>query len=35
MGLGSVNSWGALPREEYRIHAADRSFTFVIKPVLN
>ena len=35
MGLGSINSWGALPREEYRIHASDRSFTFVIKPVHN
>lgn len=33
MGLGCVNSWGALPREEYRIHPADYTFSYTLKPV--
>ena len=33
MGLGCIDSWGALPREEYRLHYADRSFTLLIEPV--
>ena len=35
MGLGCVNSWGAWPREEYRIPAAEYDFFFVIRPVNN
>jgi beta-galactosidase len=35
MGLGCVNSWRALPREEYLLRPADRTVTFVISPVLN
>ncbi len=33
MGLGCVNSWGALPLDEYRLHYGDYEFTFVIQPV--
>ena len=33
MGLGCVNSWGAWPREEYRVPYQDYDFTFVIRPV--
>jgi beta-galactosidase len=33
MGLGCVNSWGAWPREEYRVPYQDYDFTFVIKPL--
>ncbi len=33
MGLGCVNSWGKLPRDEYRIPYGDYEFTFLIKPV--
>ncbi len=32
-GVGGTNSWGALPLEKYRVHFADRTFHFVIKPV--
>ena len=32
-GLGCVNSWGAWPREEYRLPYKDYDFTFAIKPV--
>ena len=32
MGLGCVNSWGALPREEYFVKYADRRFTFTLIP---
>lgn len=35
MGVGSINSWGALPLEEYRIAAGEYSFTFVISPLWN
>jgi len=33
MGLGCINSWGALPLPEYRIPYQDYEFTFVIRPV--
>ena len=32
MGLGCVNSWGALPREEYFVKYADHRFTFTLIP---
>ncbi len=35
MGVGSINSWGALPLDQYLIPAAEREFTFVIRPVSN
>lgn len=35
MGLGCVHSWGALPREEYLIPAAEYEFFFVLRPVNN
>ncbi|MBP5323657.1 MAG: DUF4981 domain-containing protein [Bacteroidaceae bacterium] len=31
-GLGCVNSWGAWPRDEYRMKYGDWSYTFVIAP---
>ena len=33
MGLGCVNSWGAMPLEEYMLPYGDYGFTFVISPV--
>ena len=33
MGLGCVNSWGALPLEKYMVPYQDYSFKFVIRPV--
>ena len=33
LGLGCVNSWGAWPRSEYRLHYKDYDFTFAIKPL--
>ena len=35
MGLGCINSWGAWPREEYMIPAAEYDFFFVLRPVNN
>ena len=35
MGLGCVNSWGALPLEPYRIPYANYEFSFIMKPVKN
>lgn len=35
MGLGCINSWGAIPRKEYLIPAGEYTFSFVIRPVLN
>ncbi len=32
-GLGSINSWGALPLEKYRLGYENREYTFVIKPL--
>ena len=34
MGLGSINSWGALPVEKYRLLEKDYSFIFKITPKL-
>ena len=33
-GLGGINSWGAIPLEQYRLPYADRTFTFVLSPVV-
>ena len=33
MGLGCVNSWGSLPREEYQIPYENREFKFVLRPL--
>lgn len=33
MGLGCVNSWGAIPLPAYRLPYGDYSFTFILKPV--
>lgn len=33
-GLASEDSWGALPRPEYRLPYGDYSFNFVIKPLV-
>ena len=35
MGLACVNSWGALPREEYRVKAQPYEFRFEIRPINN
>lgn len=35
MGLGCVNSWGALPLKQYRVPYAERTFTFFIRPITN
>lgn len=35
MGLGCVNSWGALPLEAYRLPYGDYEFTFVMTPTLS
>ena len=33
MGLGCVNSWGALPLEKYRLPYGDYTFTFLLTPL--
>lgn len=33
MGVGCINSWGRLPREEYRLPYEDREFKFVLRPL--
>ncbi len=33
MGLGCINTWGALPIEKYRIPFNDYEFTFIVEPV--
>ena len=33
MGLGCIDSWGALPLDQYMIHYGDYTFTFVMTPV--
>ncbi len=33
MGLGCVNSWGALPLEQYRIPYGDYEFSFIMRPI--
>ena len=35
MGVGGINSWGTIPLDQYLIPAAEREFTFVIRPVGN
>ncbi len=35
MGVGGIDSWGAMPLEQYRIPAAPREFRFVLRPVVN
>jgi beta-galactosidase len=35
MGLGGIDSWGALPLEKYRLNAAEREFHFILRPVNN
>lgn len=35
MGVGGINSWGTLPLDAYLIPAAEREFTFVLRPVNN
>ncbi|MDE5997407.1 MAG: DUF4981 domain-containing protein, partial [Muribaculaceae bacterium] len=35
MGLGCVNSWGAVPRSEYMLPYGEYSFTFTMKPVFH
>jgi len=32
-GLGCVNSWGAIPRPEYRLPYKDYDFAFVVRPI--
>ena len=32
-GVGGINSWGALPMEDYRVHPAEYDFRFVLRPV--
>ena len=32
MGLGCVNSWGALPRPEYTLPYQDYEFNFTLRP---
>ncbi len=33
MGLGCVDSWGAIPREEYLLPFGDYEFTFIMQPI--
>lgn len=33
MGLGCINTWGALPMEKYRIPYDDYEFSFIVEPV--
>ena len=33
MGLGCLNSWGAIPRREYMLKYKDYEFTFLMKPI--
>ena len=35
LGLGCVNSWGAMPLKEYQLPYGDYSFTFIMKPVFH
>lgn len=32
-GLACVNSWGATPLDQYKLHYGDYSYSFVIEPV--
>jgi beta-galactosidase len=33
MGLGCINTWGALPLEKYRLHYGDYEFSFIMRPL--
>ena len=33
MGVGGVNSWGALPLKDYRLPYQDYEFSFLLQPV--
>lgn len=35
MGVGGIHSWGTLPLDQYLVPAAEREFTFVLRPVKN
>lgn len=35
MGLGCIDSWAALPREEYRIQPREMTFSYTIRPIEN
>jgi len=35
MGVGGVQSWGAVPRQEYMIPFAPYTFVFLLSPVTN
>jgi len=35
MGLGCINSWGAIPLDKYLLHYGDYTFSFMIEPVKN
>ncbi|MDE3145443.1 MAG: DUF4981 domain-containing protein [Bacteroidota bacterium] len=35
MGLGCINSWGALPIDKYRMHYGNYEFSFVMEPIVN
>lgn len=35
MGVGCVNSWGALPLQQYRLPYGDYEFTFIMTPVVH
>lgn len=35
MGLGCIDSWGAIPMEKYMMPYGDYEFTFMLKPVAN
>ncbi|MDE6340795.1 MAG: DUF4981 domain-containing protein [Muribaculaceae bacterium] len=35
MGLGCVNSWGAVPRKEYMLPYGEYTFSFTMKPVFH
>ena len=32
-GVGGIDSWGARPLEQYRLHATDRTCSFTITPI--
>lgn len=33
MGVGGIDTWGALPLEQYRVHPAEMEFNFVVRPL--
>ncbi|MBQ2173422.1 MAG: DUF4981 domain-containing protein [Bacteroidales bacterium] len=35
MGVGGINSWGAEPLDEYKLHPGYREFRFMMSPVVN